>query len=208
MSDKVIQNDQENLHIDKKFQSSPIHSLYNHAAHCVKDRILQETQQSVQANTDLYSNPQRFNQTYFQLTNDSSQYDKIHNNTDPQKTNDKEMKQNLLEQITTSAFTTKDISYRIVNEILNTQDANRTFKTQASPIKVENKSTFTKVQIANANTFKLFKNPLEEKSVFHESEELKLLQEKIDEGKNQLQTKKEHLEENKKLYEIENNDIE
>jgi len=211
MSDNSVQNDQENRYANNKFQSSPTRSLYSHDVHSIKDRILQETQETVKTNTDFNSNPLRSIQIYLKQIEDTSQDDKNFDNQELQKRSDKGDKQNLLNQISPSTFATKDISYRIVNEILNTQNPNRShFKAKPVSRKAENNNHSSPVAESNENAIKLFKNTVfkDEKNVFDENEELKSLQDKIDEITQKLQTKKQQLEENKKHYDAENNDVE
>lgn len=207
MSEQAFRRDQENIYTDKRFQASVNPTHQRRDIRSLEDRILQETQQTSQPNTS-YSKPQRLSQEFSSSSNNSNQNEKNAGLEAGLKTSDKEIKQILREANSpTASIGTSDLSYRIVNEILNTQHGGRSqLKLKMSSRMVERKkSPLISVQASLENMAEILK---ETKTVFEENEELRLLQEKVSEVKKQLQDKKDLLETNKKKFEIESVDIE
>lgn len=207
MSEQAFRRDQENIYTDKRFQASVNPTHQRRDIRSLEERILQETQQTSQPNTS-YSKPQRLSQEFSSSSNNSNQNEKNAGLEAGLKTSDKEIKQILREANSpTASIGTSDLSYRIVNEILNTQHGGRSqLKLKMSSRMVERKkSPLISVQASLENMAEILK---ETKTVFEENEELRLLQEKVSEVKKQLQDKKDLLETNKKKFEIESVDIE
>ena len=194
MSEKPLRREQENIYSDKQYPLASNPPLHSNDLQYIEDRILQETQPTSNQN-GLYYKSQRLSQEYSSSSSASTQYDKNANIQALPKGGDKELRQILRENISpTASVGANDLSYRIVNEILNTQNGNRSqFKLKmSSRIAERRRSPLLMTQIPNENMNEMpNSNVLKDtKGFFEENEGLRLIQAKITEIHKKIEDKK------------------
>lgn len=208
MSEKPIRRDQENIHFDAR---SPLASQVPHHRRDIRlfeNRILQETPQTSHPNAYLLKSQGR-NQEYTTSPNNAIQLEKTNGDKIFQKASDNELRQILKESTSPAASAgINDISYRIVNEILNTQGEGRShLKTkQAGRLAERKKNPLVTGQLSEIEN--VVETPKESKLVFEENEELKRLEKKIFDTKRQLDTRKGLVENGKVKLETEPKSLE
>lgn len=208
MSEKTIRKDQENIFIEKRSPVSSQMPRHRRDVRLFEDRILQETPQSVQTNA-FFLKPQSQNQEYTTPSNNPAQFEKANGDKKFQKTSDSELRQ-ILKESTSPATSAgiNDISYRIVNEILNTQGEGRGHlkgKTTGRLIERKKNPLLTTQAFDIENTVE---TPKESKLAFEENEELKRIEKKISETKRHLETRRGLVENGKIKLETEPQSLE
>ena len=200
MLDKGLQRNQENIVLEKK-SLFPVQMAQNRDLRVEENRILQETQQTVQSNL-INSRPQRLSQEYSSSSGVPSQFEKRSNDFKP-----------ILREVTspTASAGASDISYRIVNEILNAESDKRSQMKLKVPTRVVERKKSPMIghsAVENAPETQQVNISKESKPVFEENTELKHLQEKIAEVNKQLEERKGMLENYKSSLRNESIDLE
>jgi len=197
MLDKGLQRNQENIVLEKK-SLFPVQMTQNRDLRTEENRILQETQQTVQSNM----RPQRLSQEYSSSSGVPGQFEKRANDFKP-----------ILREVTSPTVSAgaSDISYRIVNEILNAESDKRSQMKLKVPTRVVERKKSPMVGhpgIEIAPETQQVNISKESKPVFEENTELKHLQEKIAEVNKQIEERKEMLENYKSNLRNESIDLE
>lgn len=202
MFEKSLRRDQENIPVGKRPYFSSQVQPQRRDIRLAENRVLQETQQNSKSNGLLFK-PQRLSQEHSTLSNTSGQYEKITGNQNIHKGNDKEQKIPLKDATSpTSSGGVSDISYRIVNEILNAQHGNRNqLKLKAGSRMMERtKSPRVLAQTSCDNLTDAIRGV---KAALEDNEELNSIDGKINEAKVKLEEKRKVLEASRSRYQEE-----